>query len=113
MTKEVYYISWNEYMEMEEFEGNLEAAQTYADENAAYTQQPIIIYDADNNEICRRDWSPTSVSTDYDYLFFEENQINPCFDEYDKAAYDTYIENYISENNLISFGDFGYFNDWQ
>lgn len=39
-----------------EFNGDLEGAMVSADEGAAYTQQPIIIEDANGEEVARRDW---------------------------------------------------------
>ncbi len=62
------------------------AAKALADENAAYTQLPITIEDEDGNEVARRCWWGIA---------------------YDESNDDTWCE------NPITYGDFGYYSDWE
>lgn len=66
-----------------EMVGDLEEAQAAADEGAAYTGQPIIIYDANGNEVSRREWYGVKYNPD------EADATDP-----------------------IEFGDYGYYADW-
>jgi hypothetical protein len=62
----------------------LEEVMAKADEKAAYTQQDIVIYDEDENEVARRQWYGTCAGLS------EEG-----------------------DADIIRFGDFGYFGEWQ
>lgn len=81
-----YYINYNTGAGNEWITGTLEDAQRAADDGAAYTQQPITIEDEHDNEVARRPWWGVAYDPDVD----------------DSA-----------ENEIISFGSFGYFGAWQ
>ena len=51
-----YRIDYNTGAGNFEIVGDLEKAQAAADEGAAYTGQPIVIYDNHGNEVSRREW---------------------------------------------------------
>ena len=67
-----------------EFSGTLAQAQAAADDDAAYTQAPITIHDAETGEeVSRRNWY--------------------------ESAYDP---DTTPEDDPICFGDYGYYSDW-
>ncbi len=51
----MYYINWNNGL-IDEFEGTIEEAKMYADENSAYTQCDISIEDENQEKILTRFW---------------------------------------------------------
>lgn len=63
---------------------NMDDAKRIADAGAAYTQQDIVIYDEDENEIARRRWCGVAYNAD------------ECGAE-----------------NPICFGSFGFYDDWE
>ena len=69
----------------EEFEGSLEAAKEMADDMAGYTQQDYVICGEEGSVIVRRPWSG--------------------------VAYDP-EETEDTEDEVIQFGDFGYYGAW-
>lgn len=79
-----YYLSLNSMMDDEEFEGSLEEAMAEADEMSCYTQQNIRIYaDAKREKLAaERHWYGTAFDGEY------------------------------PEGNIISFGKFGYYDEW-
>lgn len=70
----------------DECEGTLEEAKAIADEGAAYTQQDITIRDEKGVEVARRRW--------YGVPFDPE-------------------ETECTEDDVIQFGTFGFFDEWQ
>ena len=79
-----YYICLNEMIDDVEFDGSLEEAMTKADEMACYTQQNIRIYADEKRDILVADRRWYGVEPDA-----EE-----------------------SEGNIISFGKFGFYDEW-
>ena len=65
----MYCIEWNTGAGNEWIDGILEKAMQVADDNAAYTQQAIEIFDEDMELVARRAWCSTTE-------FIEENE-NP------------------------------------
>lgn len=80
-----YYIDYNTGAGNQEFVGTLTEAKAEADEGAAYTQKDISIYDAES-----RDANKEPITKRYWYG----------------------TEAYEDEENIISFGDFGFYADW-
>lgn len=81
-----YFVKHNYLMDADEYEGlTLEEVMQKADDKAAYTQQDIVIYDENKDEVARRQWYGVS----------------PLVDVVDDDA------------DIIQFGDFGYFGEWQ
>jgi hypothetical protein len=81
-----YHINWNYMMEDEIVEGTLEEAMKIADDGAAYTQQNINIKDEDGKVVASRSWWGTVYDPD---------------------------ETEDAEDEIISFGSFGYFGAWE
>lgn len=78
-----YYVKHNYLMDNDEFEGlPLEEVMSKADDKAAYTQQDIVIYDSNHNEVARRLWNGIAPSEE------EEGM------------------------DIIQFGHYGYFGEW-
>lgn len=78
-----YYINYHTGAGNETVDGTLEEAKRVADEDAAYTQQNIEIFDEDGDSVAIRRW----VGVDYN-------------------------NGYESENPII-FGSFGFYDDWE
>ena len=85
MTIMKYIIDYNTGAGNEIVEGDVEKAKKIADKGAAYTQQPIEIYDAETDDLitCRQ-WYGV--------------RYNKKDDPHTRKP--------------ISFGDFGYYGDW-
>lgn len=80
-----YQVQHNYLMDNDVYEDlTLEEVKAKADEKAAYTQQDIVVYDENNEEVARRQWF--GVSAD----LYEED-----------------------DADIIRFGDYGYFGEWQ
>ena len=79
-----YYICLNEMIDDVEFNGSLDEAMAKADEMACYTQQNIRIYADDKRErlVVERRW------------------------------YGVEPDNEASWRDIISFGKFGYYEEW-
>ena len=79
-----YYLSLNEMMDDEEFKGSLDEAMLAADKMACYTQQNIRIYADDKRDtlVAERRWYGLEPDAE------------------------------ASENDIISFGKFGYYAEW-
>ena len=85
-TEMTYQVKHNYMMDNDIYEGlDIEQVKQKADEKASYTQQDIVIYDDEGNEIARRQWIGVS----------------PEVDGVEEGA------------DIIQFRDFGYFNEWQ
>lgn len=79
-----YYINYHTGAGDCEFSGTLAQAQAAADDDAAYTQAPITIHDAETGEeVSRRNW---------------------CESAYDPDT--------TPEDDPICFGDYGFYSDW-
>ena len=85
--REAYFIDYNTGVGNEWVVGPLEYAKERADAGIRYTQQDVVIYDVDDNEVVRRDWIPVDYDT-------QDNE--------DKDA----------EDEIVSYGDFGYYGAW-
>lgn len=79
-----YYLSLNEIMDDEEFNGSLDEAMAKADEMACYTQQNIRIYADDKRDtlVAERRW------------------------------YGVEPDDEVSWRDIIGFGKFGYYDEW-
>lgn len=79
-----YYLSLNSMMDDEEIDGSLDEAMAKADEMACYTQQNIRIYADDKRDtlVAERRW------------------------------YGVEPDDEVSEGDIISFGKFGYYDEW-
>ena len=80
-----YYIDYGTGEGNEAVAGSLNTAKAIADNGAAFTQQDIVIYDANGVEIARRRW----WNVDYDPDATEETQAE-----------------------VIQFGTYGFFGAW-
>lgn len=79
-----YYINYHTGAGDFEFSGTLAQAQAAADDDAAYTQAPITIHDAETGEeVSRRNWYGSAYDPDT-----------------------------TPEDDPICFGDYGYYSDW-
>lgn len=79
-----YYLSLNEMMDDEEFNGSLDEAMEKADDMACYTQQNIRIYADDKRDtlVAERRW------------------------------YGVEPDDEVAEGDIINLGKFGYYDEW-
>lgn len=87
---------------------NLDEAMETADDEIAYTQENVNIYDENNNLVAMRHWWGYDVENDIKKWYGEDEYEALDDDEQDNVA-----KEYISDNDIIIFGSAGFYSAWE